>query len=319
MFLGLAGFMVPSRPNVIVDRPPLFIQSAVLPESVGDPFAPEVLLPGRELEAVALAEECEGVVVHDFANRGFTVASATHFEDEVRHGGWLTRAPIACGIDTQAFGAELLDHVGRASGCAFRDGVQRHARPEASVQYFADGVFFHVIHQDAVGLQPRVTDQHIQDHSRAQILVVQVRRVDQDQLVVLGGQVQVFQKYDGFILGILVQPDLADAQNVGPIQELGDHRDHLARQFHIFSFFGIDAQPGVMRDSVVGGAGAFKFSELAKVVAKTVRAASIESGPKRGLAHADAAHSSQRGVIVGGSRNHVNVWIKIVHCLALIF
>ena len=53
--------------------------------------------------------------------------------------------------------------------------------------------------------------------------------------------------------------------------------------------------------------------ELPEVVAKAVDAAAIEAGPKRRLAHGDAAHLGERLVVVGRPRDHVDVRIDVVH------
>ena len=46
------------------------------------------------------------------------------------------------------------------------------------------------------------------------ILVLQMRRVDQDQLVGLHGQIDVFLKDGRFVARVLVQADFADAEDV---------------------------------------------------------------------------------------------------------
>ena len=54
-----------------------------------------------------------------------------------------------------------------------------------------------------------------------------MRRVDQDLLVGLRGEVEVLQEDDRLVAGVLVQADLADAQHAGLVEELGDHARSL--------------------------------------------------------------------------------------------
>ena len=72
--------------------------------------------------------------------------------------------------------------------------------------------------------------EHVDDHARALVLVLQVRRVDEDQLVGLHGQVDVFLEDGGLVARVLVEADLADAEDVGPVEVLGDQGDDLARE-----------------------------------------------------------------------------------------
>ena len=99
-----------------------------------------------------------------------------------------------------------------------------------------------------------VVPEHVEDHPRALVLVLQVRRVDEDQLVGPDGQVEVLQEDGRLVARVLVEADLADAQHAGPVEELGDHRDHLARQRDVLGLLGVDAQPAVMLDAVTAAA-----------------------------------------------------------------
>ena len=106
-----------------------------------------------------------------------------------------------------------------------------------------------VVDQTRSRLDAAVVLEHVHDHPRALVLVLQVRRVDQDQLVGLHGQVDVLLEDGRLVARVLVQADLADAQHVGLVEELGDHGDHLARQRDVLGLLGVDAQPGVVLDA----------------------------------------------------------------------
>ena len=68
--------------------------------------------------------------------------------------------------------------------------------------------------QHALRLDAPVVLEHVDDHPRALVLVLQVRRVDEDQLVGLHRQVDVLLE-DGRLVGrVLVEADLADAEHV---------------------------------------------------------------------------------------------------------
>ena len=82
-----------------------------------------------------------------------------------------------------------------------------------------DGVLFNVIDDDPSGGDPAVGLQRVNNKPRALELVLQVRRVDEDQLPVPGRQIDVLLKDRQFVAAVLVQPDFADAQNSRPIQK----------------------------------------------------------------------------------------------------
>src|SRR4029077_1525095 len=81
----------------------------------------------------------------------------------------------------------------------------------------------------------------------------------------------------------------------------------------VLGLLGVDANPGEMADAVGGRPAGLEISELAEVVAEAVGAGAIEPGPKRRLAHPDAAHPGQRLIVVRDPRDHVNMWVDVVH------
>ena len=115
--------------------------------------------------------------------------------------------------------------------------------------------------------------------------------MNQDLLVVFDRQVNVLQEDGRFVLGVLVQSDLTDPEHIGSGQELGDHGDDFARERHILRLFGIDAQPCVVLDSVLGGPLGFELRQLTKVVSEAFDAAAIKASPESRFAHGDATHA----------------------------
>ena len=52
----------------------------------------------------------------------------------------------------------------------------------------------------------------------------------------------------------------------GSIEELGDELDHLARQRDVLGLLGVDAEPGVMLDAVLGGTLRLDIDQVPEVV-----------------------------------------------------
>jgi len=123
----------------------------------------------------------------------------------------------------------------------------------------------------------------------------------------------VFLEDDRLIAGVLVQTDFANAQDVGPIEELRNEGDDLARQADVLGLLGVDAQPGVVLDAELGGAFGLELGQMAEVVAEPFGGAAIETGPERRLANGDAAALSHALIVVGHARDHVDVRVDVVH------
>ena len=90
-----------------------------------------------------------------------------------------------------------------------------------------------VIDDHALRLDPRVGLERIEDQPRALELVLEVRRVDEDELVVPRREVDVLLEHLQFVARVLVQPDLADAEHVRPVEKLRDDAQHFVRERHV--------------------------------------------------------------------------------------
>ena len=75
-----------------------------------------------------------------------------------------------------------------------------------------------VIDADPLGMNPLVVPQHVEDHPRALVLVGQVRRVHQHQLLRPRGQVEMLQEHGRLVARVLVQADLADPEHPVPVR-----------------------------------------------------------------------------------------------------
>ena len=60
----------------------------------------------------------------------------------------------------------------------------------------------------------------MKNHPRPHVFVFEVRGVNQDLLFVFGGEVAVFEEDGGLVFRVFVQPDFADAEHVGQVEEL---------------------------------------------------------------------------------------------------
>src|SRR5689334_21737964 len=89
----------------------------------------------------------------------------------------------------------------------------------------------------------------------------------------------LFQNLE-FIATVFVQPDFANAEDVWAIEELWDDRKDIVRQFNIFRFFGIDAEPTKMLESKFRGPSWFVFGQLRKIVAESIDRTAVEASPE---------------------------------------
>ena len=80
-------------------------------------------------------------------------------------------------------------------------------------------MFLHVIDDDPLGPDARVAFEHVHDQARTLELVLEVRCVDQDHLVGSRRQVHLRLQHFQFVLRVLVQTDLANAQHIGPVDK----------------------------------------------------------------------------------------------------
>ena len=142
-----------------------------------------------QLEIRGLAEEGLRVFEDYIINGGGEVPTAFHFEGGFRHGEGVADTPVARTVEPEALAAEIFEHVDGAGRRAFGFRVERHASPHAGIEHQADGVFLHVINDDALGADAAVVFDDVEDEARTFQFVFQMRRVDENELIVLGGEV----------------------------------------------------------------------------------------------------------------------------------
>lgn len=130
------------------------------------------------------------------------------------------------------------------------------------------------------------------------------------------GNFQMLLKDRQLRFAVAIQTNLANTKHIWPRQELGNHAHHFARKAVVFRFFGIDANPRVVRNTVRGGAARLAFGELAEIIMKSSGAAAIKARPKCGLGHGHTTRGGHARVVVRCATDHVNVWIDI-HAVVL--
>lgn len=140
-----------------------------------------------------------------------------------------------------------------------------------------------------------------------------MRGVDEDELVVARGQIDMFFENGDFVARIFVEADFADAEDVGTFEQRGNEMEDVLGERDVFGFFGVDAKPGVVLEAKFGGALGFVFGELAEVIVESVGAAAVETGPKGGFANGFATCRRHGLVIVGGAADHVAVGFDVTH------
>ena len=123
----------------------------------------------------------------------------------------------------------------------------------------------------------------------------------------------MFKKNRRLIFCVFVQANLTNSQHTWPIEKFWNHRNYFTRKFDILRFLCINTQPSVMRNAVPTRSVRFEFRELAKVIPKTVNTAPVKTGPKSRFAQANTSHLCQHLVVICGSRDHMDVGIKVVH------
>jgi len=174
-------------------------------------------------------------------------------------------------------------------------------------------VFLDVIDDDALRPDAFVALQHVEDEARAFELVFEMRRVDENELMVPGGEVRVHFEDLEFVPRVLVEPDFADAQDVRTVEELRNQGDDVFGQLDVLGFLGIDAEPGKMGEAEPGGALRLVFGELPEIVLKPGRRPAVEARPERRLANGPASRQRHVRVIVGDAADHVGVGFEIAH------
>ena len=206
-----------------------------------------------------------------------------------------------------------FEDVHRAGGGAFADGIERHAGPVAVVEHDLHRVLLHVVNQHTAGLDAGVVRDHVEEEAGALELVLEVRRVHEDELAGARGEVHVHLEHAQLVARILVQPDLADPEHAGPVEELRDDPDDILGELHILGFLGVDAEPAEVRQAVLGGTGRLVFGELAEVVAEAVHRRAVVAGPEGGFAYGGAAGGDHVEVVIRGAADHVAVGFDVAH------
>ena len=170
-----------------------------------------------------------------------------------------------------------------------------------------------MINDAALRPDAAVVAKNLQGQARAFALVLQVRGVDENELVVPRGEIYVLFEDFQFVPRVFVEADFADAQHIRAVKELRDQRENFAGESEVFGLLGIDAKPAIVSEAELGGTLRFVAGELAKVIVKASGGTAVETGPEGWFAHGQAAGGDHGAVIIRYPADHVGVGLDVAH------
>ena len=145
-----------------------------------------------------MRKECPRVVIGDFANHLFNVTASAQLLLALGDCKRITWAPIPGTVYPDSFLAIHFKDVCRALWGALCIWIECHSGPEPSVKYKLNGVFFNVINKDSARVSAGILE-CINDEPGAFELVFEMRRVDQNHLIMLHSKIDVLFKNSQFI------------------------------------------------------------------------------------------------------------------------
>lgn len=267
---------------------------------------------GRDVEFGILAEETGGVVVEDVEGFLLGVVSSAELEDAIEECEGGTGSPVGGGIDHDSGGAESFEDIDGAACGHFGDGVEGESCPVTGVEDGLDGVFFGVVDPGAMWGEFHFAEE-IEGESSAFEFIAEVWGVDEDDLVVAEGDVELFLEDGEFVGGVEVEADFADADDGGFAEEMGDLGEDFAAEGEVVGLFGVHGDPAEMADAVLSGAGGFELADLVEVVEEGAGVLAVETRPEGGLGDGDDAGHGHAFVVVGGSSDGVVMGLDDVH------
>ena len=210
----------------------------------------------------------------------------------------IAHPPIRRRIHAKLLGPVNLHHVHRPLRRAFAHGVNGHPRPIPRILHKLDRVFLNMVNQNSPRIErrPKVIE-HFKNHPRPLQLVLQMRRVNQNQMMLpriararaalrrpksVDRQLHMLLKNLRFIGRVLIQSDFANAQHRRPRQKLRNLRQHFARLPKILRLLGIETNPRIMLNPKLRRPLRFRLRQLPIVINKPRRRPVIPR-PKRGL------------------------------------
>ena len=197
-------------------------------------------------------------------------------EDLVRR---ILEAVVARTGDQNPIGSVLLDHVDRALCRHLRLRIQREPGPIAVFEDLLDRVLFGVIDDDAAGREIGIAAQHVDRHARALVLVLEMRRVNQDELAKLRRELDLLGVGRDLVARDAVHADLADAEHRRALEILRNPTQHLDRDLPIVRLLRVHADPRVVLHAVLRRALRLELGQLLEVVLEAVGRAAIPPGP----------------------------------------
>ena len=122
--------------------------------------------------------------------------------------------------------------------------------------------------------------QHFQCPFSATHFILQVRCMNQNQLIIFDGLLDLCFENLFFVLSGFVKTDFAYTQYSRFLIKLRHVLEHFAAEFRVLCFFGVHGNPAVMLDAIFGGTRWFEFTDLVKVIYKRFRIQTVKAGPE---------------------------------------
>ena len=170
-----------------------------------------------------------------------------------------------------------------------------------------------MINQDTTWVDGWLVADRFHDQSCAFLFVFEVRRVDQDESLMLGRNFEMFFKNTELIFGVFVEAYFADAQNIVFWKKFGDDLHDFPGEADILGLFGVDAKPSEMVDAVGPCSGRFDGSELVEIISKSFGGAPVVASPECRFSESTASGQRHFFVVVGGAAHHMRMGIDVTH------
>src|SRR4051812_5360964 len=139
--------------------------------------------------------------------------AAAHLHRKSRYRDRIAGTPVAGAGHADSLGAVFLDDVDGTLWRYLGLRIQRESGPEPVLENHVDGVFLGMIDHHALRVDLAVAPEHVDRDSRALVLVLEMRRVNQDQLPVLDRELDLVGIGRDLVSRDAVQPDFADAED----------------------------------------------------------------------------------------------------------
>ncbi len=175
---------------------------------------------GRKDELGRLAEELHRVLEDHSMNEGLRMPAPPHFHREARHGNRIARAPVAGAGHQDAIRTVLLDDVDGSLRRNLGLRIQRESRPDSRARGWLRSCAPRRDRRARGSASTRDSRRSTStEMPRALVLVLEMRRVDEDELPVFGRHLDLFRVGRDLVARHAIQADFADARVPSGVRE----------------------------------------------------------------------------------------------------